>query len=337
MKPAYDRRTAILKLAALASSPLFAASTSWATEVVKEIAALKPGEFTWHPDRSPKGAVAVVVSIPQQRVHVYRNGIRIAVATCSTGKPGHETPTGVFTVLQRDKDHHSKTYNNAPMPNMNRLTWDGVALHAGNLPGYPASHGCVRLPMDFSEKLWAVTHIGTPVIIAGSHSDPWELTHPGLVLGADAGDELEFAVNSLTEKRHPADWDEAAEYPVTTVIASTADRKIELIENSKLIAQGSVTIKGDAKDLGSHVFILRGGDEAGKGLSWHAISHHEKPGVSYAGGNQADEVVPARLQASEAFRTAMKKSMHPGMVLIVTDNPLHPDRRSGEDFVIMSS
>ena len=81
----------------------------------------------------------------------------------------------MFTVLQKDKDHHSKTYNNAPMPNMNRLTWDGVALHAGNLPGYPASHGCVRLPMDFSEKLWAVTHIGTPVIIAGSHSDPWEL------------------------------------------------------------------------------------------------------------------------------------------------------------------
>ena len=132
MKPANDRRTAILKLAALASSPLFAVSASWATEVVKEIAALKPGEFTWHPERSPKGAVAVVVSIPQQRVHVYRNGIRIAVATCSTGKPGHETPTGVFTVLQKDKDHHSKTYNNAPMPNMNRLTWDGVALHAGN-------------------------------------------------------------------------------------------------------------------------------------------------------------------------------------------------------------
>lgn len=337
MKPANHRRTAILKLVALASSPLFATSTSWAREVVKEIAALKPGEFTWHPERSPKGPVAVVVSIPQQRVHVYRNGIRIAVATCSTGKPGHETPTGVFTVLQRDKDHHSKTYNNAPMPNMNRLTWDGVALHAGNLPGYPASHGCVRLPMDFSEKLWAVTHIGTPVIIAGSHSDPWELTHPGLVLGADAGDELEFAVNSLTEKRHPADWDEAAEYPVTTVIASTADRKIELIENSKLIAEGSVTIKGEPKEIGSHVFILRGTDEVGKGLSWHAISHHEKPGVSYAGGNPSDEVVPARLQASEAFRAAMKKSMHPGMVLIVTDNPLHPDRRSGEDFVIMSS
>ncbi len=74
----------------------------------------------------------------------YRNGVRIAVSTCSTGKKGHETPTGVFTILEKDKDHHSSTYNNAPMPNMNRLTWSGVALHAGNLPGYPASHGCVR-------------------------------------------------------------------------------------------------------------------------------------------------------------------------------------------------
>ena len=68
--------------------------------------------------------------------------------------------------------HHSSLYNNAPMPNMNRLTWDGVALHAGNLPGYPASHGCVRLPMEFSERLFEITHVGTPVIIAGGHTDP---------------------------------------------------------------------------------------------------------------------------------------------------------------------
>jgi len=105
-------------------------------------------------------------------VHVYRNGIRIAVSTCSTGKPGHETPTGVFVVLQKDADHRSSTYGGAPMPNTNRLTWDGIALHAGNLPGYPASHGCVRLPLDFSARLFEVTHLGTPVIITDSHHDP---------------------------------------------------------------------------------------------------------------------------------------------------------------------
>ena len=213
-------------------------------EVLKEIADLKPGEFTWHPDRQPSGPVAVVVSLPEQLVHVYRNGIRIAVSTCSTGKPGHSTPTGVFVVLQKDKNHHSSTYNDAPMPNMNRLTWSGIALHAGHLPGYPASHGCVRLPLDFSAKLFEVTHLGTPVIISGSHSDPWELTHPGMVLAGYAEGEFSQVEAGLADKKHPADWTEAEAYPVTSVIASSADRKIELVENSEVIATSALTIKG---------------------------------------------------------------------------------------------
>src|SRR5690242_9047173 len=88
-----------------------------ADPLVEEAADLKPGQFTWHPDRSPAGPVSIVVSIPDQRVHVYRNGIRIGVSTCSTGKPGHSTPVGVFTILEKDRNHHSSTYNNAPMPN----------------------------------------------------------------------------------------------------------------------------------------------------------------------------------------------------------------------------
>ena len=99
---------------------------------------LKPGEFTWHPELAPDGPVAIIVSLPEQRVYVYRNGVEIAVSTCSTGKPGHETPTGVFTILEKDKNHHSSTYNNAPMPNMERLTWSGrraPCRAASRLPG----------------------------------------------------------------------------------------------------------------------------------------------------------------------------------------------------------
>jgi hypothetical protein len=117
---------------------------------------------------------------------------------------------------------------------MNRLTWDGIALHAGSLPGYPASHGCVRLPLAFSEKLWTVTHLGTPVIVAGAHTDPWELTHPGMVLGAYTEEEFEAAVASLEDKRHPSDWEHAQDYPVTTVVASTLEGKIDLIENGRV-------------------------------------------------------------------------------------------------------
>ena len=150
---------------------------------------LKPGEFLWQPELAPDGPVVIIVSIPDQLVHVYRNGVEIAVSTCSTGKPGHATPTGVFTILQKDKDHHSSTYNNAPMPNMERLTWSGIALHAGNLPGYPASHGCVRLPKAFSANLFGITHLGVPVIIADARSQPADVVHPSFLLPPEAEQE----------------------------------------------------------------------------------------------------------------------------------------------------
>ena len=235
---------------------------------------LLPGEFTWHPERSPQGPVAVVVSLPEQLVHVYRNGVRIAVSTCSTGKPGHETPTGVFTILQKDKNHHSSTYNDAPMPNMNRLTWDGVALHAGNLPGYPASHGCVRLPMDFSALLFTVTHVGSPVIIAGSASDPWELTHPGLVLAGAAEGEMVTAVAALNGKSHPSDWSAGAEYPIVSVLATAEDRRIALIEDGDEVIEGELTLKGDGP-LGEHVFVLLEGNEGG--MQWMGLTFHPDP------------------------------------------------------------
>jgi len=300
-------------------------------EVLKEIGDLKPGEFTWHPDRQPTGPVAVVVSLPEQLVHVYRNGVRVAVSTCSTGKPGHATPTGVFVVLQKDKDHHSSTYNNAPMPNMNRLTWSGIALHAGNLPGYPASHGCVRLPMDFSAKLFEITHLGTPVIIAGSHSDPWELTHPGMVLSGYAENEFTEVEAGLSGKKQPADWTEAETNPVVSVIASSADKKIELIQDSDVIATAALAIKGP-EPLGDHVFVLQGADRDAQGMKWVAVTHHTDEGGLF----QPEERALGRLTAEAAFVEQLKAKMHPGMVMILTDAPLSPDTKTGEDFVIMS-
>ena len=93
----------------------------------------------------------ILVSVPEQMMHVYRNGVLIGRSTVSTGSKGHATPGGVFSILERKKQtHRSKTYNNAPMPYMQRLTWSGIAMHSGQLPLCPASHGCVRLPYDFS-------------------------------------------------------------------------------------------------------------------------------------------------------------------------------------------
>jgi hypothetical protein len=107
---------------------------------------MKPGEYWWKPQLSPNGPLIVLISVPEQVMNVYRNGILIGRSTVSTGSTGHATPGGVFSILEKKQEHYSKTYDNAPIPNMQRLTWTGIAMHSGNLPGYPASHGCIRLP-----------------------------------------------------------------------------------------------------------------------------------------------------------------------------------------------
>jgi hypothetical protein len=332
-----QQRRRLLKLGAAGAAALVAGTIpAWESLgqlVVKEIHELQPGQFTWHPERSPEGPVAIVVSIPDQRVHVYRNGIRIAVSTCSTGKPGHATPTGVFTVLQKDKNHRSSTYGGAPMPNMNRLTWDGIALHAGDLPGYPASHGCVRLPREFSARLFTVTHVGTPVIIAGGHTEPAEVVHPGLVLSEYAEAEFEDAVASLQSKSLPAHHADDAATPPTSVLVSGADRRIFILESGRIVAEGAAFIDRPDEPLGSHVFILADTHDARRGLAWHAIGHHPQA----AGGfPEPEEAVIKRLKADAQVLEAMKVRMHPGMVLVMTDLPAHADTRTGTDFVIMA-
>jgi hypothetical protein len=131
---------------------------------------LQPGEFQWFGSGAGDGSLVVMVSLADQRATVYRNGERVAVTTVSTGMPGRETPTGVYPILQKEKMHHSNLYNDAPMPFMQRLTWDGVALHAGRIPGHPASHGCVRLPKEFAQQLFAITERGQTVIISDDTS-----------------------------------------------------------------------------------------------------------------------------------------------------------------------
>jgi hypothetical protein len=327
--PTFERRAILGGIGA--GALVLAAGRGLAQEKLTDVGAMKPGEFTWHPERQRYGPVAVIVSLPQQLVHVYRNGVRIAVSTCSSGKPGHSTPTGVFVVLQKDKHHRSSTYNNAPMPNMNRLTWSGVALHAGNLPGYPASHGCVRLPLEFSEKLFDITHVGTPVIIAGAQDDPWELTHPGLVLGGNAAGQFKQIIASQSEKNHPSDWKKASFDPITSIIASSTDRRIMLIENGLVIANDKLTIAGGGR-IGGRVFTLQARDSSGGSMEWVDISRSTRSGSFF----RNESTLLARLTTTRKFAATMQSKMHPGTVLVLTDAPLHPDTRSGADFVIMS-
>ena len=323
------RAAALLPFAAISGWPRHALGKDF----FKDIAEMKPGEFSWHPELAGSGPVAIVVSLPEQRVHIYRNGIRIAVSTCSTGKPGHRTPVGVFTILQKDKHHHSSTYNNASMPNMNRLTWSGIALHAGRLPGYPASHGCIRLPLKFSQLLFGITHLGTPVIIAGGHSRPRELVHPGLVLSRYAEDEFIEVEAGLKKKALPGFTRETSATDPVSVLISRSDAKAFVLENGQIIAEGSAQIKNPQDPIGSHVFVLQRPHRKRRGLEWHAIGYHHTQATGFA---EPSEAVIRRVGADQNVIDVMKQKMHPGMMLVLTDLPAHPDTRTGRDFVIVT-
>ncbi len=123
----------------------------------------------------------IIVSLKKQRLDVYRGADLISSSRVSTGKPGHETPAGVFSILQKRKWHRSNIYSNAPMPYMQRLTWSGIALHEGYLPGYPASHGCIRLPGKFARQLFSTTNIGAHVLVTKDETAPSPLAHPVLL------------------------------------------------------------------------------------------------------------------------------------------------------------
>ena len=156
----------------LFASPAYSAQQPESSAAEASYSTLNPGEFIWHPQAASAGSIEVVVSLPLQVAYVYRGGTLIGVSTVSSGKPGNETPTGSFEILQKKREHYSNLYNNAPMPFMQRLTWDGIALHAGEIPGRPASHGCVRLPSKFAKHLFEATHLGAAVHIIDAAASP---------------------------------------------------------------------------------------------------------------------------------------------------------------------
>jgi hypothetical protein len=127
--------------------------------------ALKPGQFVWRNVPESAGPERVVVSLSDQTAYLYRGDTLVAAAAISTGRDEKPTPTGIFSVLDKKPFYRSKKYDNAPMPWMERIDGYGIALHGGYNPGYPASHGCIRLPTAFAKKLYSVTDLGTPVFI----------------------------------------------------------------------------------------------------------------------------------------------------------------------------
>jgi hypothetical protein len=297
------------------------------SEVEEDVRQLKPGQFVWYPERAPAGPMAIVVSLPDQLVYVYRDGIRIGVSTCATGRPGHATPTGVFTILQKDKTHHSSLYNDASMPFTERLTWSGVALHAGNLPGYPDSHGCVHLPLEFSKLLFSATQLGTPVIIADAATAPAEVLHPGLLWNRAVEQDIQSV-----EPGGGTSAQAAAPAGLLSILISGANRELFALQNGIEVATSPVTITDPGAPLGTHVFVFA--DQSGGQERWHAVSVG-KPDETDAASAAATAALQ-RVQIPPAASKTLQPLLHPGATLMLTDLAATADTRSGKDFVIVT-
>ena len=163
----------------------------------------------------PQGPIVITISIESQHLKIYDANGLFAESPVSTGMAGHSTPMGVFSIIQKNKYHRSNIYSNAPMPYMQRITWSGVALHAGVLPGYPASHGCIRMPMNFAMRLWGWTRMGARVIIAPGELSPADISNSNLVArkptatvaptAAAAPQGIEVATDTKSDKSTVAD------------------------------------------------------------------------------------------------------------------------------------
>ena len=285
----------------------------------KPTGTLKPGEYWWNPQLSPSGPVVVLVSIPQQTMHVYRNGILIGRSTVSTGSKGRATPGGVFSILEKKQTHRSKKYDNAPMPYMQRLTWSGIAMHSGKLPGYPASHGCIRLPYDFSQLLFKTTANGGTVVVGdGKTPTPHLASNPGLLLAPKA-----FSPEMLHPlARDEYDWkpERSTEGPITIVVSS-ADDALYVYRNGNPIGRAAIRVGGGGR-LGNSVFTLLEGS-TGKpsqlapgreARKWMRVTSEGRP-------VEADEIA-SRIRFNTEFAQKLADEIKPGTTVIVTDQPV---------------
>jgi hypothetical protein len=292
--------------------------------------AIKPGQFVWAADEVPSGPIAVIVSLTEQRAYVYRNAVLIGVTSVSTGKPGHRTPTGVFIILQKDKEHRSKTYNDAPMPYTERLTWDGVALHAGGLPGYPSSHGCVHLPSEFARRLFEVSPMGMTVVVADEHSAPRDVAHPGMLSPIDpksgADDEAQRLAPGEMERWEP---EKSPKGPLSIVISS-ADRRMVVLRNGIEIGRARIEVADPKRPLGTHAFVVVEGG-GGSSPKWVAIG---VPGHESEDKRPLDPASASRVSLPRQFRVEVGALLTPGATMVVTDGAILPQTTGAQVGVV---
>jgi L,D-transpeptidase catalytic domain len=296
---------------------------------------LKPGQWIWDDRIAPAGPIMVIINLKSQLAFVYRNGVRIGVTTVSSGKPGKKTPTGIFTILQKNKDHKSNLYNSAPMPYMQRLTWDGIALHAGNLPGYPASHGCIRMPLEFSKKLFAVSNMGMTVVVTdekGPAPQPEKIIDNAFLATIDAKGKPNQLVSNLLGPEEISRWTpERSPTGPVTIMVSTGSKRILVYRNGVEIGRSRIGVP-DGFNLGTRAAQFAGRDQFGV-AQWVYLGI---PGYESRKGQNVEADAINLVKIPPQFYANMRNVVGEGTTLLATDGGL-AQGSTGKGLTVLTS
>jgi hypothetical protein len=318
---------------------------------------------------APKGQFQIIISIADQRISLYENGALIARSSVSTGVERHPTPLGVFSVISKHKWHRSNIYSAAPMPYMQRITWSGIALHAGDLPGYPASHGCIRLNNDFAIRLWHLTKRGTRVIIAHEDVRPVEITNPKLFVPkpkvASASPEADTTTlvsndsvtgttthatlmpnTDGTKSPDPASAGVKAQKVVPiSVFVSRQLNKLFVRRGFTPLFDVPIKIRNPADPVGTHVFSTMDFQDEGAAMRWNVVSIPEKssfnqetPSRLHKGSPISDKANAAleRIEIVQDVVDRISELLTPGSSLIISDHGISHETGRDTDFIVLT-
>jgi hypothetical protein len=325
------------------------------------------------PQAAPKGPLQIIISVADQQISLYDNGALIARSSVSTGVQGHPTPLGVFSVISKERWHRSNIYSGAPMPYMQRITWSGIALHAGVVPGHPASHGCIRLTNDFAVRLWHLTKRGTRVIIARHDVRPVEIANSHLFVSkpkaASVSPEISVPVADNVNKTAPASPGallSSAETPQATnlqipgsIPAGAAPQKVVPLsvfvsrKFSKLFVRQAFTplfdvpvrIQNPEQPLGTHVFTAMDSQADGASIRWTVVSLPDK--FSPAKEREAVAIPPSvtlpdkandaldRIEMPREAIEQISQLLTPGASLIISDYGISDETGEDTDFIVV--
>lgn len=288
---------------------------------------LKPGEYVWDAKTAPeKGAVDIVISLAAQKLAAYVDGVLVGRSTISSGSKGRETPPGIYMILEKNLTHHSNKYHEASMPFMERLTWSGLAIHAGNTPGHPESHGCVHVPEDFAKKLYALTEEGNTVLIANDPAEPGPTTDPNLLFPADAPGSSPSPSPAPDAAPAAFFWkpEEVPSGPVAIVFTS-ADKHVYVYRKGVEIGHAEIGETEGARPYGNYVYVALAGAGADGARPWTFLG----AGDGSPALDMAD--FAKNLRIPPEFRQKLQSLIKPGATLVITDRPAHPSKPTDPD------